>query len=546
MSGCLAETAIARGTGTPPAIETSKAPLDLIESYLRFPKDLSVANFYRLPVTVRRELVSRNKVINTDHYNLVMDHLESQRPVNSRSAANDDHLATKTVADQPGSYTLQLRRSPQPYTVACGLEDAVERLALLRVTQEELDFAKEWYASIGRSDLLNTEMWQSIIDNHDGRLPITVKGVPDGTILKAGEPLARVDGPSELVAHFEHVFHRVFYESMVATKARAIKEILGDPKRFIEVGLRSTVTDVQHMDALYAALVGGGIDFTSSEGGACANKIRSGGTIGHRYLETFVSEEKAFRFAIEGSDPRGVTLLIDLVDSMQGLKKAIDLKVEYRDCGKPIGARLDSGTVEDLKNQVRYYLTRTNELGLTDPKRDYLVVEGIDSLEELKEIEEMMIREFGQEARARVLYGAGGLLVSDGATRTAASSGFKQAAYTNELGDLEPCMKPHRSTKGSYPGMPTLVVKDGRRMIAQEDEHLGGVVEQLFRTVYSLSSGLTERSSPEQAKQRAEDTFDRFVRPTGEVAQPVQSRATIEMTRKIFEQYGVEAPQLAS
>lgn len=524
----------------------SRNPLESIESYLRFPKNLSVNKFYALPATTRRELVSRNKVIGTDHYNLAMDRLESQRPINSRGADNDDLLTAKTVANQPGSYTLQLRRSPQPYTVACGLEDAVERLALLRVTQEELDFAKEWYASIGRSHLLNTEMWQSIIDNHDGRLPITVKGVPDGTILKAGEPLARVDGPSELVAHFEHVFHRVFYESMVATKARAIREILGDPRRFIEVGLRSTVTDVQHMDALYAAFVGGGIDFTSSEAGACANKIRSGGTIGHRYLETFVSEEAAFRFAIERSDTRGVTLLIDLVDSMQGLKKAIDLKVEYRDCGKPIGARLDSGTVEDLKNQVRYYLTRTNELGLTDPKRDYLVVEGIDSLEELKEIEEMVIREFGQEARTRVLYGAGGLLVSDGATRTAASSGFKQAAYTNEIGELEPCMKPHRSAKGSYPGMPTMVIKDGRRMIAQEDEILGGVVEQLFRTVYSLSSGLTDRSSPEAARQRTDAMFERFVRPTGEVTQPIQSPETIQKTRKIFEQYGVEAPNLAS
>jgi hypothetical protein len=171
------DTTVRQGAGASSAAEipndpfnsgkASSKPLESIESYLRFPNNLSVNNFYALLPTIRRELVSRNKVIGTDHYNLVMDRLESQRPIIPRGADNDDLLTTKTVANQPGSYTLQLRRSPQPYTVACGLEDAVERLALLRVTQEELDFAKEWYASIGRSHLLNTEMWQSIIDNYD-------------------------------------------------------------------------------------------------------------------------------------------------------------------------------------------------------------------------------------------------------------------------------------------------------------------------------------------------------------------------------------------
>jgi putative nicotinate phosphoribosyltransferase len=472
-----------------------------------------------------------------------MDKLTSQMSVKSQVAKNDDVLAVKTVSNQPASYTLQLRRSPFPYIVACGLEDAVERLTLLRITQEELDFAREYHAAAG-TKLLNEDMWRTVIEKHDGGLPIEVYGVSDGTILRPGEPLARVDGPSELVAHFEHIFHRVFYESMVATKARKILEILGDPKRFIEVGLRGAITDVQHMDALYAAFVGGGIDLTSSVGGACANNVRSGGTIGHRYLQISRSEEDAFRFAIENLDR--VTLLIDLVDSIEGLALAIRLKQEYRDSGKAIGVRLDSGGVEGLKDQVRYFLRETSTLGLTDSTRDYVVVEGIDSHLEMAEIELMVLEEFGIEGLKRVQFGAGSLLVSDGATRTAASSGFKQSMYTNQDCELVPCMKPHRTGKGSYPGMPTLVVRDGRRMVAQEAEVLIGDVEPLFKKLYSSDGDFMRRSSPDEAKMRCEEMFKRFVASTGEVAQPILSAETIAMMREIFAHYGVEAPHLVA
>jgi putative nicotinate phosphoribosyltransferase len=521
--------------------ELSCGPLSSFQSNLQFP-DITYADFKKLPVTTRRELASRNRILNTDHYNLVMDKLTSQMPVTATSASNYDVATTPTVSNQPASYTLQLRRSPFQYVVACGLEDAVERLTLLRITQAELDFAREYHSAKG-TKLLNEEMWKSVIEKHDGRLPIQVHGVPDGTILRPGEPLARVDGPSELVAHFEHVFHRVFYESMVATKARKIIEIIKDPRRFIEVGLRGAITDIQHMDALYAAFVGAGIDLTSSVAGACANNIESGGTIGHRYLQVSKNEEEAFRFAIEHLDK--VTLLIDLVDSMEGIKLALKLKQEYRDTGKSIGVRLDSGGVEGLKNQVRYFLSETNKLGLTNPERDYIVVEGIDSHLEVEEIELMVINEFGVEALKRVMYGAGSLLISDGATRTAASSGFKQSSYTDKDCELVACMKPHLSGKGSFPGKPTLVMRNDRRMVAQEGEALSGNVEPLFTKLYDLDANFMRRSTPGEAKARCEQMFRRDVGESGEVAQPILSVETINMMREIFANYGLESTHLA-
>ncbi len=509
---------------------------------LAFPP-ISYQEFLELPRTVRREIVSRNRVLNTDEYNLVMDGLLSTRAVDDSGALSEEAKKVRitslplTVATAPATYTLQLRRSPHPFLVACGVEDAVERLTALPISEHELEFARQYHQHVGKP-FLNEQLWRWVIDENDGRLPIEVHGVPDGTVMAPGEPLARVEGPSELVAHFEHMFHRVFYESMVATKARAIVEILGDPRRFIEVGLRGAVTDVQHMDALYAAFVGGGIDLTSSMAGAASENLKSGGTIGHRYLQVFHDEDSAFRYAIEGL--QSVTLLIDLVDSMKGIEKALALKDEYRESGKSIGVRLDSGGLEGLKEQVRYYLTETNRLGLTDPVKDRLVVEGIDGLSELAAIEQMIITEFGEPARARVVYGAGSLLVSDGATRTHASSGFKQAMFTDTDASLVPTMKPHLTGKNSYPGSVRMVVVDGERRIAQAGEVLSGESRELFVPLLSGDPQRTLRSTAIDARNRAEQSFAEFVRPYGEIERAVPSLGTIGAMRSVFERYEVK------
>jgi nicotinic acid phosphoribosyltransferase len=91
--------------------------------------------------------------------------------------------------------------------------------------------------------------------------------VPDGTVVLPGEPLLTVRGNVELIAHFEPLFHRIFYASMVATRAHVLSEILGDSDRFIEVGKRGAIDDHQHFLALRAMKVGGGFHLTSDDAG---------------------------------------------------------------------------------------------------------------------------------------------------------------------------------------------------------------------------------------------------------------------------------------
>jgi nicotinate phosphoribosyltransferase len=312
------------------------------------------------------------------------------------------------------------------------------------------------------------------------------------------EPLLTVKGPEELIAHFEHVFHRLFYSTLVATRAHELLKIIEDPMRFIEVGKRGAITEQQHHQALRAMEIGAGFTLTSNDCGLGLGEFSDVGTIGHRYVQRFPSEEQAFRHAIENLP--AVTLLVDLIDTYKGIDLSLKLKDEYRSSGKKIWVRLDSG---DIKDQVRYFLAQSQEKGMTDPVLDRVVVEGVESIEEIAEIEEMVIREFGQEARKRVLYGAGGLLISEQVSRKDASTGYKLSQYTDTLGKEEPTLKKSNSPgKESLPGEPRLAIVDGKRVVVQPGEELVGDVVCLFEPLLAAGKNYCYAESAEEAKAR--------------------------------------------
>jgi len=443
---------------------------------LAFP-EISYKEFKALPYTAQKSLIAKNRIINTDTYNRTMNELSS-RLLDTK--AGEASKAQDYQRNDQATFALQLRRSPFDYLVACGIEDMVEELTLLPVTQAELDFAIEHYREHSNVPFFNQKMWQDVIDKNEGKLPFEIRGVRDGTIVIPGEPMLTVKGPEELVAHFEHVFHRVFYSTLVATRAHALSEIVGDSARFVEVGKRGAITEEQHLQALKAIYVGGGFTLTSNDAGSVILPLKDTGTIGHRYIQRFSTEEASFRHAIEILD--AVTLLVDLVDTYKGIDLSLELKEEYRSSGKKIWVRLDSG---DILDQTRYFLAETIKRGMTDPLLDRVVVEGIESLGDIQKIENMIVEEFGPDHLQRVVYGAGGLIISDKTSRSDASSGFKISVYTDENGVLQPTMKFSDSPgKISQPGDPKLVILNGKRVIAQEQEKLSGAVLELFEPLY--------------------------------------------------------------
>lgn len=467
-----------------PGIESLNGAQKAALSSVTFP-DISFEDFKELPYIAQRSIIARNRIINSDTYNRTMDELSSSLPLIRQENYSTEDRGSLGL---PATFTLQMRRSPFGYLVAAGIQDTIEDLTLLPITENELRFAREYFQHTS-VPFFNDKMWSWIVHENQGRLPIKIYGVPDGTIVAPGEPLLNVQGPEELVAHFEHVFHRLFYATLVATRAHALTEIIGDSSRFVEVGKRGAITEEQHLQALKAAYIGGGISLTSNDAAPGILPVRDTGTIGHRYVQRFDSEEAAFRHAIENLP--AVTLLVDLVNTYEGINLACKLKEEYRDTGKKIWVRLDSG---DILDQVRYFLTVNNKLGFTDSALDKVVVEGLDSLGEIAEIEKMIVGEFGEDAKKRVVYGAGGLLISEKTSRADASTGLKLSEYTTNEGALCPTMKFSDSPgKESFPGVPQVAIVNGKRQIVQMGEQLSGQVKQLFEPLYENGQAAYER-----------------------------------------------------
>jgi nicotinate phosphoribosyltransferase len=224
----------------------------------------------------------------------------------------------------------------------------VEEFAAMPITQSELDFAAEFYENHAVVPYFNKAKWQHIIDEYGGYLPLEIDCVPEGTAVLPGDPIMRLSGPSEIVASFEPYVHRAFYESMVATTAHEIsREFSG---RFIEVGKRGTPTEHMHLLAARAMLLGGNIQYTSNDAAAVVHEqLKDVGTLGHRYVQSIsiretMTEKDAFEKAI--LETESVSLLIDLVDSYQGISTAMELKERYRESGKKIWIRLDSGDIQ--------------------------------------------------------------------------------------------------------------------------------------------------------------------------------------------------------
>jgi nicotinic acid phosphoribosyltransferase len=312
--------------------------------------------------------------------------------------------------------------------------------------------------------------------------------------------------------------------------------VVGDPNRFIEVGKRGAITEEQHLIALKAMYIGGGFTLTSNDAAVQLLPLKDVGTIGHRFVQRFKSVEAAFRFAIQNLS--FVVLLIDLVESYQGIDLAFQLKKEYRSLNKPIWVRLDSG---DVLAQTLYYLEKAYANGFTDPKRDTVVVEGIDSIEDIEKIEKAIVEKFGTEAKKLVIYGAGGLLISQNTTRSDASTGLKLSEYTDEQGVLVPSMKLSSSKgKNSYPGMPEVAVVRGGRVVAQNEEFS----KSLFETLYRNGDFVTSIESETQSKDRAEKMFTTYKTTQGKNSRksssiPRLSRLTRMKTSALERKYGV-------
>ncbi|CAM5673897.1 nicotinate phosphoribosyltransferase [Streptomyces tanashiensis] len=252
----------------------------------------------------------------------------------------------------PATFSLFVRDLPpgRGFLVSAGLEPALDFLSRFRVGRSDvLEFAEAL-----RRPVEDLEPLHGV--SFDGR----VRAVPEGRLVLAGEPLLEVTAPLPQAQLVEtYLLSLVCHQTAVASKAaRCVLAAAGRP--LVDFSLRRTHGPEAGLEAArLCALVG--FSGTSNVAAATRYGIPASGTMAHSYVETFASEEDAFR-AFARTHPGPVTFLVDTYDTDRGVAAAARVLSDLR-LGPGCGIRLDSGDLGALARRAR---TALDAAGLRD------------------------------------------------------------------------------------------------------------------------------------------------------------------------------------
>jgi nicotinate phosphoribosyltransferase len=346
--------------------------------------------------------------------------------------------------EQTATFDLFVRNLPtqRSFLVAAGVDDAVDALDSLHVTQPSLDY-------LAGLEMFDASFLQYLADlSFTGR----VRAVREGEIVFPNEPILEVTAPlpeAQLVETL--LINIVQYQTMVASKAARVAIACRD-REFVDFAARRAHGVDAALKGARAAYVGGAVATSLTLAGQLYG-IPVTGTMAHSYVTTFGSEREAFS-AFARCFPTNAVLLIDTFDTDQGARVAVQVADELAVEGIVIrGVRLDSGDLERLARSVRAIL----DAG-AHPEIDIFASGDLDEYR----IAEMLANDAPVNA-----FGVGTRL------GTSADAPYLGAVYKLVEGGGVPKMK-HSTEKANLPGRKQVHRFDDRDLIALVDEEVAG------------------------------------------------------------------------
>ncbi|QKJ29863.1 nicotinate phosphoribosyltransferase [Mucilaginibacter mali] len=109
------------------------------------------------------------------------------------------------------------------------LKEYVEGVAF---TQQDLDEAGPFLKQVfGRDDVFDKSRFQYILDKYNGKLPVKIKTVAEGTVVPTGNVLMTIENTDPecfwLTNFLETLLMQVWYPSTVATLSHQVKKVIG-------------------------------------------------------------------------------------------------------------------------------------------------------------------------------------------------------------------------------------------------------------------------------------------------------------------------------
>ncbi|OII60668.1 nicotinate phosphoribosyltransferase [Streptomyces sp. CC53] len=354
--------------------------------------------------------------------------------------------------DRPATFSLFVRGLPpgRGFLVSAGLEPALDYLSGFRVTRADV---RRFAAALDRGPEALEPLLGLAFEGE-------VRGVPEGRVVHAGEPLLEVTAPLPQAQLVEtYLLSLVSHQTAVASKAaRCVLAAGGHP--VVDFSLRRTHGP---QAGFQAARTAGLVGFAGTSNVAAATRLGlpASGTMAHSYVEAFPDEEAAFR-AFARAHPGPVTFLVDTYDTERGVAVAARvLRDLHRGAG--CGVRLDSGDLDALSRRTRELL---DAAGL--PEVRIVVSGGLD--------------EYGVDALVRAgapvdVYAVGTKV------GTSADAPYLDSAYKLVEYDGRPVMK-LSSAKVTAPGRKQVFrTPGGPDVLALRDEPRPDGAEPLLRTV---------------------------------------------------------------
>lgn len=251
------------------------------------------------------------------------------------------------------------------------------------------------------------------------RFTCDIDAVPEGTVIFPYEPLIRVKGPLIQCQLLESpLLNLVNFSTLIATKgARVALAAKGDP--VMEFGLRRAQGIDGALTASRSAFIGG----CGSTSNVLAGKLYGipvSGTHSHSWVMAFDEEIESFQAFAEAM-PGNTVFLVDTYDTIEGVKKAIQVGKWLKEKGKKLmGVRLDSGDLADLSIRSRELL---DQAGFQDTK-----------IVASNELDETIIRELKRQGAQIGVWGVGTHLVT-GKEQPALDGVYKMSAIRDKAGE---------------------------------------------------------------------------------------------------------------
>lgn len=237
------------------------------------------------------------------------------------------------------------------YAVAAGLEDALQYLAELHLSSDDLDYLR----SLTGAD--HKPLFDAAFLQYLSTLRFTgdVAAIAEGRPVFAHEPLLRIEAPLIEAQLVETALLNILnFQTLIATKAARVVEAAGnDP--VLEFGLRRAQGVDGALSASRAAFIGG-VGATSNVLAGKRYGIPVRGTHAHAWVMAFDDELSAFD-AYAKAMPNNCVFLVDTYDTLEGVKHAILVGKRLRSQGHDLlGIRLDSGDLAYLSIEARKLL----------------------------------------------------------------------------------------------------------------------------------------------------------------------------------------------